>query len=213
MKKLLVTACLALLGASTFAQTSKGTMVISGAINISSENYESQRTNTLKSVGNRTSFRIAPGFGKFYRDGLEVGISTGFYFGKSTSEYMDSESTSREYSFDIGPYVRKFYPIADKLSFTADAGLGIGLGKSEDDYPDAVGSKNNNIFTYSAGASPGLTYFATEKLGFSLNVGRVFFNRSVTSNSDSESKYIKTDMGASISLSNSYIGLRYFINR
>lgn len=213
MKKLVAAACFALLGTGAFAQTSKGTMVISGAINISSASHESQRTPGHNSEGNRTRFYISPSFGRFYRDGLEVGIGTGFGFERTTNKYMDVESIQRMYSISIGPYIRKFYPITEKLHFTANAGLGFGLAKIKHDIPDAILSNNNTSFTYSVGASPGLTYFATEKLGFFINVGRIYFYKSATIYSDTESKNIETDFNASISLSDSSIGLRYFINR
>ncbi|PRY09743.1 outer membrane protein with beta-barrel domain [Pontibacter ummariensis] len=209
MKTLFAATLFVLSSASAFAQTSSGTVVVSGSVGFAQQAYE--RTNF---DGNSTNIQVFPSIGYFYKDRLEVGISTGFSFGRNTSKSEDGEYISKSYNISAGPYIRKYLPITEKLFFTASAGLsaGIGSAKTKAFQNESFGEPSRS-FTYGISAAPGLTYFATEKLGLFVSIGQVYFSRSTTRLEPTDTKSTETYFNADVSPSSSSIGLRYLINR
>lgn len=109
MKKLVVTASFTLLGAGAFAQTSAGTMVVSGSVGLSGEGYETQLNGGQANNVNNTSFYVSPSIGTFYRDGLEVGIRPGFSFYRNSYGYEGEESIRKNYIVSLSPYKEIYY--------------------------------------------------------------------------------------------------------
>lgn len=214
MKKCLVTACLALFGAGAFAQTTQGTMVVSGSVGLTGQGYETQDSGWPIHTGNNTSFYVSPHIGTFYRDGVEVGIGAGFSFSRNSIGNDGEESTYKNYMFSLSPYVRKYFPITEKLFFTAGASAGAGFGRrSSRSTPDGSFTNTSKEFSFGINASPGLVYFATERLGFSIDIGGANWSRRTTTAEQTDYKTTETSFRASFSPSSSTIGIRYIFNR
>ncbi|MCX2740283.1 outer membrane beta-barrel protein [Pontibacter anaerobius] len=94
MKKLLAAAVFAFLGTSAFAQTSQGTVAITGSLSFNSTNREDG--SDLKS----NSFSIGPSVGYFVADNLVVGLGINY-----------SREASKSTEVHYGGYYSGPYPV------------------------------------------------------------------------------------------------------
>ncbi|GGG13326.1 outer membrane beta-barrel protein [Pontibacter amylolyticus] len=220
MKKIFTTAMLALLGAGAYAQTipqtTQGSIVVSGSVNLSNEtsentSYDPASKNTYRSIN------LYPSIGYFIQDGLEIGTGLSLRHQTSISKTEELKQTSRTKTISLSPYVRKYIPLHEQLHLhgTAYASFGIGntTGKNNQGSSSVVVSTHHNV---AIGAYPGLTYFATPRLGFTATFGSLSYENSrekakegQASDWSRRSNYFRADLSPnSISL-----GLSYFISR
>jgi hypothetical protein len=192
--------------ASSFAQTSAGTLFLGGGLGFNTTNSK-----TTTKIGNvtatvdgpqRTEFSVIPGVGYFIADKLAVGIDISFAGSsfKETEANGDYEKVSRT---DIGftPYVRKYFMLSDNFGFTGTLGLGVGFGSSRIEEKDGnttttVDGPKSTILEF--GLTPGLVFFPTNRVGLEANFGFIGFS-SITDRSDlgggNESKTTSSNFG------------------
>lgn len=219
MEKSILTLLFGLLATGAFAQTTQGNLVVSGQISISNDKSEANETYYAgEREANYLNFQFAPGVGYFIQDGLEIGINSGFGLGRSKTTINDIDYITQNYDVRIGPYIKKYIPITEKLHFTARGDAGVSYHGSK--YRSGLAEDNPSnpkIFSYQIVASTGLIYFATEKLGFTIDVGRVSLIRQTTKHKSTDSassmKSVITSFGADVSPYSSFIGVRYFFQR
>lgn len=210
MKNLFLTGLLALLGTGAFAQTTAGNISVGGSVSINTLSNEFQNGENKGSF-----FTLAPSVGYFIKDGLELGMNTRLAFGSSTTqnEGSTSEYKLRTFVYSVGPYLTKYVPVTEKLHFTASGGLGYENSRTK--IPD----ENEELVSTSSGyylsAAPGLTYFATEKLGFSIYIGSIRYSKSTETDEQTEPKNETVSKGFNVDLTpgSASIGIRYYINR
>ncbi|MER2997526.1 outer membrane beta-barrel protein [Pontibacter populi] len=216
MKKLLATAIFALMGSGAFAQTTQGTIVISGSLginrnNVKSENLYNPRTTTLTSVS------LTPGVGYFINDGLELGASFGLNYStykldsnKESDTYKSKDTNTR---FDFSPFIRKYFMLSDKFAFTGTASAGFSIGKHEFEgstSPITIESSTKGAFAY---ITPGVYYFPTEKIGLSATFGSLGYSATTWKSEEGSNKEVQSDFGLNLSSSTFGIGFSYYINR
>lgn len=182
MKKIFTTALLAMLGAGAFAQTSQGTVSVSGSVSFRNESGKDLQS-TMGARSTNRSIGIHPSVGYFTGDGLELGIGLGLsqsaYINKWDDE--DERSVSKYHNISLSPYLRKYVALTEQLQLHGTGYISVGVGNqtskgTDDDSAEVVSTSTN----YGIGIYPGLTYFATPKLGITATFGRLSYARSKT---------------------------------
>lgn len=192
------------------AQTEKGSVFLSGQLNISSHSIENNNT-TSKS--NNFSFR--PSTGLFISDNWLLGVQTNL----SSSRIKDSFNSGREIQSQsnrvlIGPFVRRYFPIEEKLAFFGGLNAAYGNSRSKRDQNTAgvleLFSKGRNFFTH---IDVGLTYFPKKWLGIELSAQPLSYvyqiEESVQNNSSTNSNIFSFDLNTS----SIFLGINFFLNK
>ncbi|MBC5992332.1 outer membrane beta-barrel protein [Pontibacter cellulosilyticus] len=210
MKKLFLSGLLALLGTGAFAQTSAGTISLGGSLGLYSGSMD-ENTSERKT----SSYSISPYVGYFIKDGLEIGINTRLSFNSSTTETEGSgqEFKTKSFGYGIGPHITKYISVTDKLYFTANGGFGLsGLRTKNPELDEELISTTSG---YYIAASPGLTYFATTKLGFSASIGNIGYVSftSTDKQAQPERETNSSNFDFNFSPATATLGIRYFITR
>ncbi|PTX18464.1 outer membrane protein with beta-barrel domain [Pontibacter mucosus] len=226
MKRLWLTVLLACIGSAALAQTSQGSIVASGSLNY--QHNTSKSDAVTHRTGNR-SFTLAPSIGYMLRDGLEAGMSIGYTSSIDESKvysvlpdgslqlYSTSETTDR--SFAIGPYLKKYFYISEKIAFTGQAYVNYVSADHEshsESTSGSSGSSNSEWTGFSAGVKPGITFFPTTKIGLSAGFGNLGYTRN-TSKSKLEFfddyKSTSSNFGLDLSGNSLTFGFSYYISR
>ena len=223
MKKLLLSVILACIGSAVLAQTSQGNIVVSGTVGY--QNNAHQTENETYTYDSR-SFTIAPGIGYILKDGLEAGISFRlssslnesyhYYLNEDGRGELYSMNESKDKSFAISPYLKKYFSLSDKIAFTGEAYISFSKGKSryQNEVVDhsSTDSKNNNT-GFGVGLRPGITFFPTDKIGLSANFGHLGYNHTTYNNEEFDFKSKSSDFGLNLSGNTLTFGFGYYISR
>lgn len=192
--------------ASSFAQTSAGTLFFGGGLGFSTSNSKVTTklgNTTITSDGpQRTDVSVVPGVGYFIADKLAIGLDASFTTGsdKVTEPNGDYEKNS-ETNIGFTPYVRKYFMLSDNFGLTGTLGIGVGFGSSKIEEKD--GNTTTTVdgpksTTLEFGLTPGIVFFPTNKIGLEANFGFVGFS-STTRRRDlgggNETKTVTTDIG------------------
>lgn len=210
MKKFALIGLLVLLSTGAFAQTTAGNISLGGSVGFNTSSQDE-----LNSENKYTMFSINPSIGYFVKDGLELGLNTQLVFGTNTtkSEGSASEAKNKDFGYAIGPYLRKYVSITEKLHFTATGGFGYQHSRTKN--PDLDKELLSSASGYYITAVPGLTYFATPKLGFTATIGNIGYNSTTITDEQSTPKNELTSkqFEFDITPATATLGIRYFINR
>ncbi|SFG05966.1 outer membrane beta-barrel protein [Pontibacter chinhatensis] len=223
MKKLLFTVLLACIGSAALAQTSRGTVVASGSL--SYYDHTDKTEDEISSTENR-SFSIAPGIGYMIIENLEAGISFRFTTSIQTanSAHLNqwgirepySLTESKDKSFAITPYVKKYFTLSEKIAFTGEAYLSFSKGDSryESEILEYSRTESNRSDTgFGVGIRPGITFFPTEKIGLSANFGRLGYNHTTHKIEEYDFKSKSSDFGLNLDGSTLSFSFGYYISR
>lgn len=223
MKKLLFTILLACIGSAAIAQTSQGNVVVSGTVGY--QNHTQQNEDKTSTYDSR-SFIIAPGIGYILKDGLEAGISfrlssslsesNSYYLNENGRGELYSMNESKDKSFAISPYLKKYFYLTDKIAFTGEAYISFSKGDSRYHYEhvnhSSTDSKRSNT-GFGVGLRPGITFFPTEKIGLSTNFGRLGYNHTTYKNAEYDYKSKSSDFGLDLDGNTLTLGFGYYISR
>lgn len=135
----------------------KGTWMIEGRVNVNSNAQEFTESNANRDY---FGFGISPKVGYLVSDNLVLGIGVGYIYGQGKS---DGEKTSETNGITVTPYVKKFFPLSQKLAFHTQGEASYKHSKEK-----LVDAEFNEL---SIGVRPGLTYKLSEKFLLSANVG------------------------------------------
>ncbi|GAA4425187.1 hypothetical protein GCM10023188_05890 [Pontibacter saemangeumensis] len=210
MKHVAFTAFLAILGGGALAQTAAGNFTLNGYLGVTIQDTDNQA-----SKGNGTSLVFAPSAGYFLKDRLEVGIGTHLEYAKNKSVSEDGTDVTKNVTTGISSYIKRYIPITGKLHFTASGNVGIYWSRNKMMYAPATSFQENyRTIGYRIVAIPGLTYFVTEKVGFSLSVGAIELERRKTTyestRAPSTATNTATNFNATISPANGAVGMHYY---
>ncbi|MBF9254441.1 outer membrane beta-barrel protein [Pontibacter sp. 172403-2] len=217
MKHILITALLALLGTGALAQTSQGTVTLSGGLSISSSSSGTDENNKNREI----SFSITPKVGYFIADNLELGISSTYRAAKFNTNLPGYKSVTKEHSQAIGTYLKKYFMLGDKVAVHATANLNYVTTRqkaSSTTFQD-IGSQTSETFSdldyFGLNFSPGITFFPTEKIGLGASFGNVGYGYRTESNrSESDSsKSNSSNIGLDLSTSSLVFSFNYYLNR
>lgn len=186
MKKriLAVLPMLLLLSVTTFAQLEKGTILLGGGVGFGSSNSFSENTG-IYSESKANSFSFSPDAGFFFHDNWVLGISLPFSWSKSTSTsaaasgVADFSTESKNSSWGVAPFVRRYFPFGEKISAFGQVQAGYSQISSKvipNGNEDASSGNDSNSFN--ATASLGLSYFPKTWLGVNLSVSPLSYTSS-----------------------------------
>ena len=189
MKKIAILCATALITLGAQAQTTKGTVALTGKFGYTQQKAEPDEHNGRDFYNlDSYTFTIAPALGLFVKDNLEIGASV--YLTRRKSESLstnlnyrgDDFAEGNEKGFNIYATQYKFLKERIAVHGTLSAGLGntentrlftnrdqLRVYQSGDSYDKAS--------EFSVALSPGLTFFPSDKIGISANLGALRYSR------------------------------------
>ncbi|RIJ42440.1 outer membrane beta-barrel protein [Pontibacter oryzae] len=220
-RNLLATAFLTVASYGAFAQTSAGSIELSGSLGFSSDNIDngSQNNNETKI----SSFSIGPSVGYFFADNLAAGISLSYGYNNynasslvyTGSGYMEVDQTNKTNSYSIAPYIKKYYTLSDKVAVSVSGSVGFSKSKYTTDYDSYYLDQEYTTNGLRVGVSPGITFFPTPKIGISASFGSLAYSRSKTEhkseNMQPDTK--QSSFGLNLDSNTFFFGFGYYINR
>lgn len=188
MEKLILLTVAVLLTCNVLAQTSKGTVALTGSLGYTQSERNSKKVDNTSSYTESQGYTLSPVLGVFLRDNLEVGVNAyrqrETY--KSSSPIGDGQHIweSEEYNKGIRVYAKQYKYLAAKLAVhgTLSAGLSNMEYKTS-----SVSTFGPNLQSYQSDRkfnsvnvwlSPGVTFFASEKIGLNASLGALTYRRS-----------------------------------
>jgi hypothetical protein len=154
------------------------------------------------------SFTISPEMGFFVNESTLLGIGLTYDHRKSKSEtpiYDGGSFTLKSKSniFYINPYLTKYCKLKEKFYFTTRANIMAGFGKEND----------NKVFEIRLNATPGLSYFVSEKWALTCNVGRIYYSHKKVDIEDSSEEMKHEDYGINVNFNTFTIGFQYILGK
>lgn len=192
------------------AQLEKGKFFLAGTNQLGFDiGSEQQKLNGDKVDNSKESyfdFNFTPQFGYTVIDNLVVGGFMDIDFYRSKSEDEEYGGNSAGSTFVIGPSLRYYLDVCDKMVPFVGGGVGFGVDNSKTKTgADSDWSKyNESVFEYWIGG--GGTYFFNDMIGLDASIG--FYHESYThkmdqseaSRADDKYKYVYNGVAASIGL-------------
>jgi hypothetical protein len=135
---------------------------------------------------------------------------------------QESDTIQRENISSIGtiaPTIKSYFPLTknNRLSFFNELGLGFGFGNSvsrDTKNQDEINKSYTDEFAFTAGISPGITFFAIENFAFEIQlnnlIGYELQVSNKTTNESEESKVTTHNVNFNIDLLSLNLGLAYY---
>ncbi len=153
---LLILICLAL---TTRAQTEKGNLLIGGGLSLS----RSSQTISSSDITS-TSFGLTPSVSYFFADQLAAGVITSYSTSKSSSESPGGTIKSTNVSSGIGPTIRYYFPLGEKVWLFPEADYVWNWNHTTiESAGTATVDSRSNSQTFRIG--PGVAYFIAKNVG------------------------------------------------
>lgn len=203
MKKLTLLIAIAALAAfGAQAQTAKGTLVLTGKAGYSQSKTKSDRdTNNPYNSHELYNYTLAPAFGYFIKDNLEIGATAHRYkFQYENINYFEGGSTTWNYGENnkgVSVYARQYSYLTEKLALHGTLSVGLSnqvyYTNTYSAGPYAQNSKSEfDAIRLNSSLSPGLTFFASNKIGLEASLGALKYSRSNTDFVNESSSYINS---------------------
>lgn len=135
---------------------------------------------------------------------------------------QESDTIQKENIKSIGtiaPTIKTYFPLTKnkRLSFFNEIGLGFGFGNSvtrDTKNQDEINKTYTDEFTFTAGISPGITFFAIENFAFEVQLNNLIgyelqVSDKITNDSE-ESKVTTNNVNFNIDLLSLNLGLAYY---
>ena len=191
----------------------KGTWLLNGNLSFSYSNSESENFESNNNESNAQRLNISPTIGYAFSTDWLAGVGIGFGYGnfKNTSiiEGQSDESLkSKQYAFDLFPYVRKYLSVGKNLSFFLQGEVRYTKLWSdfEQENFQEVSENSNNLFT---GLRPGFTFFIVDKFALETTIGSFGYSRT-KSERDGQYRNSSDFFGISLNSSDLLFGLSYY---
>ncbi|PVY39427.1 hypothetical protein [Pontibacter virosus] len=200
VKKLTILAITGLLAYSVQAQTTKGTLVLTGELGYTQSKSETDKEkNSPLYEYEHYNYFVSPSIGFLIKDNLEIGATAHRY--KSANEnirYMEGFKSTWKLSqktTGASVYARQYKYLTEKLALHGTLSVGV----SNQEYHD-ISSNSDAPYSYhflyefdattlNGSFSPGLTFFASNKIGFTASLGALTYNRVTTDAAREHSDY------------------------
>jgi outer membrane immunogenic protein len=215
MKKLLVSLVFTTLVWAASAQWDQGKILATGGINFSTTSPKTEMKigdNTTTTDGAKTTdFGIDVTGGYFIADNIAVGLGIGLMNSKTSQEADTTETTVTDNLFAIAPFARYYIPYSDQFSFFGQFAIGLGFGKSKDEYTSGSTTLTDeaSINMMMIGLSPGFSYMMTERVALEMRYG-FFGYSSYTTKVEEDSDYMKemeSEFGLNLDLNSLVFGI------
>lgn len=183
-----------------FAQLEKGTVLLGGGIGFNSTSEKTGIENKYQ------SFNVSPDIGYFIQDNWVIGVSLPLSWQDSRSNANSTASHQlKTSSLGVGPFVRKYFPLVDKVS--AFGQLSLGYGRQTTELTSGSSSSSSKANTFTANTNLGLSYFPKTWMAVNLSVSPL----SYTKTSHSNSEY--SNFGFNLSTSALSLGANFFLSK
>ncbi len=172
---------------NVFAQEQKGKFFIGGLSGISLNNNNTTGDTDYRESTTKT-WSVAVPFGYFVSNAFLIGIIPGMERLGYTSEYQNSygfsNSERKNHQFTIGPFVREYIVISEKVNFFLDWNALVGFGKesyTSTTIPNYSGEINitetqGKVLSFSTGISPGISIQLSKWLFMDASIGRLGYD-------------------------------------
>lgn len=161
--------------------------------------------------------------GYLLRDYFMVGGNFVYNRSKFTGTIVqDSDTIQRERISSVGtiaPTIKTYFPLtkSQRLSFFNELGVGFGFGNTvtrDTKNLDEINKTYTDKFTFTAGISPGITFFAIENFAFEIQLNNLIgyeLNVSNKETNDIEESQVTThNVNFNIDLLSLNLGLAYY---
>lgn len=216
MKKIFAAALLCLLGSGAYAQTSTGSVELSGSIGFSTSTIDLSSSSSDQKF---TNFRVEPSVGYFVADNLAVGVSLSYTSSKRQHENyygndFEVKAEERVNTYFVAPYIRKYFPLGEKVALHTTGSLGLGKSYSKTEYDHQMYTDfESETRVLKAAINPGITFFPTQNIGVSANFGSLYYLTSKNEQPGNETKIKNSEFNFDLSSGTFGLGFSYFINR
>ncbi|WP_299701572.1 hypothetical protein [uncultured Pontibacter sp.] len=236
MKKIAIICASALITLGAQAQTQKGNVALTGRFGYTQQKADPDKSNgkysyTLDSY----TYTLAPAIGVFVKDNLEIGASV--YLTKSTSESLSTNLNYRGDDLEEGEgrrysvYATQYKFLKERLAMHGTLSAGLGNTENSRFFTNRdqvgvyqLGDHYDRSSEFSVALSPGLTFFPSDRIGVSANLGSLRYSRrdigqtykSVMYNNDPEyieAAYISNILELNFSTMYLNFGLTYFFGK
>jgi outer membrane protein len=168
MKYILCMLCALALSLPAFCQIPKGTSIIGGSVAVNHSKTETETQETKS-----TQFDLSPSYGYFIISNLAIGASLDFSTASSSYNWGSGPRKSKSNSYGVGPFVRYYLPINEKLYGVGSVSYSREWSKDEAWSTTTPQNKNTTKEGYyNLGIGAGIAYFLTPNI--SLDVMLVY---------------------------------------
>jgi|GEM_PF-6438741 len=172
-------------GYTSFAQFQNGTTLADLNVNVYGTTYDGYYTviqpdgslGPLKYSQNNFQGNYTLAYNRFFNSSVLWGARVGYNHSKSEHTIV-STSLSKRHGVSIGPYMKKYFNLIDKLYFTLDLAPVVAFHQDNND--NGTDQSTSRTITYRLSLSPGLTYLLTERWWMSAGFGNFYYSLSHT---------------------------------
>ena len=196
---------------TSWGQITSGTTLIGGSLGFTSASFKTG--GDFNQENNSNNFFISPQVGYFISNNLVVGAGLNLSTG---SQKSNSQKQFEQKGFSLGPYVRYYKFLGERTALFGNAA--ITFNNSEFKTLNAAGvlttfQKQKSL---NAVLTPGLTYFASSKVGLEISLGSVGYS-SNKSESGLNSSYPNNTKNSGFfkyyGVANSALGINFYLGR
>ena len=197
---------------TTQALINKGAAWLGGQVGFSQSQNESGPTSKTK----QTSFNFSPAVGTAVKENLILGVFINYANTKAKASSTNISTTTRkEETVGGGLFIRKYFPVVNRLYLFGDARAFYNSNKST----DKTNSPEIKVKGFEAGisATPGISFAATNKIHIETGVNNLFSSRyQKRTQTQGINKIEDKTFTTGLFLDNSaqvFIGFRFLINK
>lgn len=196
MKKLILSAAAMLaLVLTSNAQTEKGTYIVGGQVNYSTEKSDAENAKATE------SFNVIPNVGYFVSDDIAVGTGIGYSYSKTPGDIA-----VKTQAFVVSPFGRYYVGNNSQFKFFGQLSVPMAFGKSESAIDGEDFQKDGSLTSIGVNLSPGFAFFPTSRIGIEFALNGVSFQS--TTLKDGEDNTIEGGGSESFSIGTNFFAPR-----
>jgi opacity protein-like surface antigen len=208
MKKLAIIAMtIFAIGAKAQEKSSTTTAIQSGTWNTQANLnfFSSNQENNQAEVSN-SNFGLNATLGYAVSKNLEIGLGAGYNTNTTENKLLTNTNEITRRDFTINAYIKQYVFIIPNLAFTAQGTISYGGGVME--YNNDT--TQDDLTTYAIQLVPGLSYFATEHLAITAQIGNISYRHTKTEFQNIPEPVKRDDFGVHLNMSNITLGIAYY---
>lgn len=195
------------------AQITKGTSMICGSINYSSQKSDQTSSGTSQN-GEIKNFGFTPSYGKAVKKNLVIGADLTYQNNLSKSSSNGTTNETKTNSFGVGVFARHYKNLGTSGFYLfLQSRLGANISDTK---PFPSGNNKYKSFNIGVGLNPGIAYAITPKVHIETGLNNLFYagySKSTSSNEDPSYSAKSSTFVASVGLGSSTewtVGVKFF---